>query len=269
LVFIPVIYLLLDFFEVAIILGVMSKRSHDQPSKKFRPRCAMMRLIFRPISLLLIAMGAVLALAACSDEKAAAPAGAPPADRAQQQAQLNQRLAGLQDRAAALNKLVADMQVDQQQRLQNMNTEVKLLNEQIAQLNRDLGVAGAPPVRPAAPPLAAPSVPAPTAPRAVAPAGAEPAAEAVQPESSPSRFLIRLILILIMIAAIAYIIKIFLGRWGEEDEEEEFGPESGDEEYSTEEGTIRIVSHTGPSAEEPAHDAESRVTGDDDEKSKL
>ena len=212
----------------------------------------MNRTMTRLLSSWLLVGALLIMLTACSpsDNPPGNASSEPqPEEKARQQAQqalLNQRLTALQDQAGKLVQQVTD----QEQRMLDLASTAQALNAQILQLRRELkagpSTVAAKPGQPAAQRIAQAKPPKPAAERA---AGEKPA--------PAGRFWMRLILVLIILGAGFAIFKIFMGRWGEdegEEDDEEITAESLDEEITTEEGTIRIA----PEAQSPPFPAPSQ-----------
>ena len=225
----------------------------------------MIRFFTRPIPMGLLLTVLAMTLMACSGPTGKTPPGPTPEEKAQQQAQLlSQRLSNLQVQAAQLNQKLEVYRAEQEQRAKALINQSQELNAQIVALQTELSATGAP-VPAGKTVQSAPSQPAPaTQIQTVAPTIAAQAPVASVEQKPAVRPLLRLILLIILLAAVAIIVKIFMGRWGEdEDEEDELGPESADDEISTPEGTIRISpeARTSPRGETASADA-----GDRDDK---
>jgi hypothetical protein len=195
----------------------------------------MIQFLLRPLCGFSLLIG--LLLAGCSgqpEKPAASVAPAPsPALAPEVSGKVRQRLAELNQRVTRIDARIADLHEEQLKRLEALTSETEALVDDIEALDRQLGVK--PPAlaaRPAVPtagkvlgkatPLPAPSV-------------AEPA-----PSKGPLGPLGRLLLIIIALFAIWIMARIFLGRLGEEEEDdEEFTVDSADEDSGVDEGPVR------------------------------
>ena len=147
---------------------------------------------------------------------------------------INERLlANMQEKVERLEQNLTAMQAAHQQQIQENTELVRQLNRQLKALRGELaqGTSGQAP--------AAATLPIPQGKPQKDTPGKEASAESSSESSAaPSHPFLRLLLVIVLFAAIFYIIKIFMGRWGEEEEEED--EEAEDLEIQTDEGVIRI-----------------------------
>ena len=172
----------------------------------------MIRHPLRPI------FGAVLVLCLALGCSEPAPPKAPAGLSPEQSQQIKQSVDALQARVVLIAQQIDMLTSESQSLLEDVNG----LQHQLG--GKVVGVAGVRPV---------------------------PAAKAAPAEGGkgPLGPLVRLLLIVIILFALWIIARIFLGRLGEEEEDDEdFALDGGDEEILTEEGTIRI----SPEAHAPA-----------------
>lgn len=217
----------------------------------------------------------IIALAGCeaaTQEKTAAPTPTPAEQKLQQAQLFEQRMSTVLDQIAKQDKALSDLRVLQDQTLRKAVEANKALMEEFVALRREmsqtLGYETAQPVQPATPKpaIATPKIVAktPAAALGVAPTKAPPQqVKAPAPETAPEKetsrigkAILRLVLVVILLAAIWLIIKIFMGRWAEDDDDDD--EEEEEEEIQFPMGVAPEAA--GPETEEPdnAQDDEPR-----------
>jgi hypothetical protein len=193
------------------------------------------------LGLLLVSM---LFGSGCSDEKQPAAGDQSPRER---QIALTQRIAQIQEQVAQLEKQAAELRAEQNRRLDALHAQSQALTQQFMTLKQDL--AGDAVAAPA--PLPAVDIKViPPAPQA-----SEVPLETPAPvkDSNP---IMRFILVVILLVALWFIVKIFMGRWAAEDdltveaEDEDEGGEDDDlpedETVQTDLGSITISPEARP-----------------------
>ncbi|MCL5270453.1 MAG: hypothetical protein M1457_07875 [bacterium] len=149
---------------------------------------------------------------------------------------LNQQLSALNEKIAQLDKQLADLRVETDQRLNLAVASSKQISAQIAQINSELVQRMELPLAKAKgqarPPVVLQEVPSEEIPLPASPRVETPRAVPEQTEGETAhvaRFWFRLILILIIVAAVYFIVKIYLSRWSD-DEDEDMDEDIGEEE---------------------------------------
>ncbi len=166
-----------------------------------------------------------------------------------QLSELKNGLAGVREKATDLENRLANIQTRHQADIDKAIDAGRELSEQVTHLQRQANV------------MAGDETPLPmvkalddeTTPVELANGGT---GDGLGPGSPPGHWLLQVLALIVVVIAILVIIKIFLGRWGVEDEEDY---ETEEAVLETEEGTIRLSPNVRAMAGEPVHETDAEV----------